>query len=74
MSLFRMYRSKRYDYVSILFSGACGNGHVIFAHIIERRIEWRDYEATVTGKFFAVISYIKFYEKSLSLLFVPIVN
>ena len=31
------------------FSGACGNGHVIFAHIIERRIEWRDYEATVTG-------------------------
>ena len=34
----------------IPFTGACGNGHVIFAHIIERRIEWRDYEATVTGK------------------------
>ena len=31
--------------------GACGNGHVIFAHIIERRIEWRDYETTVTGLF-----------------------
>ena len=53
-----MFWCKSYDYESILFSGACGNGHVIFAHIIERRIEWRDYEATVTGKFVAVIYYI----------------
>ena len=31
-------------------AGACGNGQVIFAHVIEKRIEWRDYEATVTGR------------------------
>ena len=31
-------------------AGACGNGHVIFAHVIERRIEWREFEATVTGR------------------------
>jgi intraflagellar transport protein 80 len=31
-------------------AGACGNGHVIFAHVIEKRIEWKEYEATVTGK------------------------
>ena len=30
-------------------AGACGNGHVIFAHVIEKRLEWRDYEASVTG-------------------------
>ena len=58
MLQFRMFRCKRYDYESILFLGACGNGHVIFAHIIERRIEWRDYEATVTGKLFAEINCI----------------
>ena len=23
---------------------------MIFAHVIEKRIEWRDYEATVTGR------------------------
>ena len=31
-------------------AGACGNGHVIFAHVIEKRFEWRDYEASVTGR------------------------
>ena len=31
-------------------AGACGNGHVIFAHIIEKRFDWKDYEATVAGK------------------------
>ena len=31
-------------------AGACGNGHVIFAHVIEKRIEWREFEATVTGR------------------------
>ena len=31
-------------------AGACGNGQVIFAHVIEKRIEWRDYEATVSGR------------------------
>ncbi|XP_023711172.2 intraflagellar transport protein 80 homolog isoform X2 [Cryptotermes secundus] len=31
-------------------AGACGNGHVIFAHIIERRLEWKNYEVTVTGR------------------------
>ena len=30
-------------------AGACGNGHVIFAHIIEKRFEWKDYQATITG-------------------------
>jgi hypothetical protein len=31
-------------------AGACGNGQVIFAHVIEKRLEWRDYEATITGR------------------------
>ena len=31
-------------------AGACGNGQVVFAHVIEKRLEWRDYEATVTGR------------------------
>ena len=31
-------------------AAACGNGHVIFAHVIEKRIEWKEYEATVTGQ------------------------
>jgi len=31
-------------------AGACGNGHVIFAHVIEKRIEWKEFEATVTGE------------------------
>ncbi|CAH1781800.1 unnamed protein product [Owenia fusiformis] len=28
-------------------AGACGNGQVIFAHIIERRLEWKNFEVTV---------------------------
>ena len=28
---------------------ACGNGNVLFAHVVEKRLEWKDYEATVTG-------------------------
>lgn len=31
-------------------AGACGNGHVIFAHVIERRLEWKNYEVVVTGR------------------------
>lgn len=31
-------------------AGACGNGHVIFAHVIERRLEWKSFEATVKGR------------------------
>ncbi|XP_022247668.1 intraflagellar transport protein 80 homolog [Limulus polyphemus] len=31
-------------------AGACGNGHVVFAHVIERRLEWKNYEVTVTGR------------------------
>lgn len=27
----------------------CGNGNVLFAHVVEKRLEWKDYEATVTG-------------------------
>ncbi|CAG0899667.1 unnamed protein product [Darwinula stevensoni] len=31
-------------------AGACGHGNVIFAHIIERRLEWKNYEASVTSR------------------------
>ncbi|XP_027217373.1 intraflagellar transport protein 80 homolog [Penaeus vannamei] len=31
-------------------AGACGNGHVIFAHVIESHLEWKNYEATVTSR------------------------
>ncbi|XP_076064271.1 intraflagellar transport protein Oseg5 [Oratosquilla oratoria] len=31
-------------------AGACGNGHVIFAHVIESNLEWKNYEATVTSR------------------------
>uniref|UniRef100_T1J418 Uncharacterized protein n=1 Tax=Strigamia maritima TaxID=126957 RepID=T1J418_STRMM len=31
-------------------AGACGNGHIIFAHVIEKRLEWKNYEATVTSR------------------------
>ncbi|XP_014664680.1 PREDICTED: intraflagellar transport protein 80 homolog [Priapulus caudatus] len=30
--------------------GACGNGHVIFAHIIERRVEWKQFELVVATR------------------------
>ncbi|CAL4111796.1 unnamed protein product, partial [Meganyctiphanes norvegica] len=31
-------------------AGACGNGHIIFAHVIENHLEWKNYEATVTSR------------------------
>ncbi|KAJ1520245.1 hypothetical protein ONE63_004452 [Megalurothrips usitatus] len=31
-------------------AGACANGHCVFAHVIERRLEWHQYEATLTGR------------------------
>ncbi|RXG60139.1 Intraflagellar transport protein 80-like protein [Armadillidium vulgare] len=31
-------------------AGACGNGHVLFAHIIDKHLEWKNYEATVINK------------------------
>ncbi|XP_032237699.1 intraflagellar transport protein 80 homolog isoform X2 [Nematostella vectensis] len=31
-------------------AGACGNGQVIFAHVIERRLEWKNFEMTVTER------------------------
>ena len=38
-------------------AGACGNGQVIFAHVIEKRIEWRNYEATgYNGVSFQMVS------------------
>eukprot|EP00057_Strongylocentrotus_purpuratus_P035142 XP_797867.3 PREDICTED: intraflagellar transport protein 80 homolog [Strongylocentrotus purpuratus] len=30
-------------------AGACGNGHVIFSHVIERRLEWKNFEVVVTS-------------------------
>jgi len=30
-------------------AGACGNGQVIFANVIERRLEWKNYEASVAA-------------------------
>ncbi|ELT91803.1 hypothetical protein CAPTEDRAFT_169559 [Capitella teleta] len=31
-------------------AAACGNGHVIFAHVIERRLEWKNYEVVVSDQ------------------------
>ncbi|KAJ8030563.1 Intraflagellar transport protein 80-like [Holothuria leucospilota] len=31
-------------------AGACGNGHVIFAHVVERRMEWRNFEVVVVSR------------------------
>ncbi|XP_035384263.1 intraflagellar transport protein 80 homolog isoform X2 [Electrophorus electricus] len=31
-------------------AGACGNGQVIFAHIVEQRWEWRNFEVTLTKR------------------------
>ncbi|MBN3310460.1 IFT80 protein, partial [Amia calva] len=31
-------------------AGACGNGHVIFAHVIEQRWEWKNFEITLTKR------------------------
>jgi len=30
-------------------AGACGNGHVIFGHVIERRLEWKNFEVVVAS-------------------------
>ncbi|EDV28474.1 uncharacterized protein TRIADDRAFT_49567 [Trichoplax adhaerens] len=29
-------------------AGACGNGQVIFANVVERRLEWKNFEITIT--------------------------
>ncbi len=39
-------------------AGGCGNGQVIFAHVIEKRLEWREYEATITGRKTIVLRWI----------------
>lgn len=31
-------------------AGACGNGQVIFAHIIDRRLEWKSFEVSTVGR------------------------
>ncbi|KAG7471095.1 hypothetical protein MATL_G00120740 [Megalops atlanticus] len=31
-------------------AGACGNGHVIFAHVVEQRWEWKSFEITLTKR------------------------
>lgn len=31
-------------------AAACGNGHVLFAHIIEQRWEWKNFEITLTKR------------------------
>ncbi|XP_054167279.1 intraflagellar transport protein 80 homolog [Oppia nitens] len=35
---------------STQIAGACGNGNVIFAHVVDKRIEWKSYEVTVLGR------------------------
>lgn len=34
---------------STQIAGACGNGQVIFSHVIERQLEWENFEVIVTG-------------------------
>ncbi|NWI87343.1 IFT80 protein, partial [Pitta sordida] len=31
-------------------AGACGNGHVLFAHVVEQRWDWRNLELTLTKR------------------------
>lgn len=31
-------------------AGACGNGHVVFAHVVEQRWEWKDFQVTLTKR------------------------
>lgn len=31
-------------------AGACGNGHVVFAHVVEQRWEWKNYQITLTKR------------------------
>ena len=54
MNLKQLKVSTLWYLVNKQVAGACGNGHVIFAHVIEKRLEWRDYEASVTGNVLAV--------------------
>lgn len=35
---------------STQIAGACANGNVIFAHVVNKRIEWKSFEATVIGR------------------------
>lgn len=30
-------------------AGACGNGHVIFGHLVERRLEWKNFDLVVSS-------------------------
>lgn len=31
-------------------AGACGNGHVIFAHVVEQHWEWKNFVITLTKR------------------------
>uniref|UniRef100_A0A8C5YXR1 Intraflagellar transport protein 80 homolog n=1 Tax=Marmota marmota marmota TaxID=9994 RepID=A0A8C5YXR1_MARMA len=31
-------------------AGACGNGHVVFAHVVEQRWEWKNFQITLTKR------------------------
>ncbi|XP_053077232.1 intraflagellar transport protein 80 homolog isoform X3 [Acinonyx jubatus] len=31
-------------------AGACGNGHVVFAHVVEQRWEWKNFQVTLTKR------------------------
>ncbi|XP_066203774.1 intraflagellar transport protein 80 homolog isoform X3 [Saccopteryx leptura] len=31
-------------------AGACGNGHVVFAHVVEQRWEWKHFQVTLTKR------------------------
>ncbi|XP_068173450.1 intraflagellar transport protein 80 homolog [Antennarius striatus] len=34
----------------IQLAGACGNGHVIFAHVVEQHWEWKNFEVSLTKR------------------------
>ena len=36
--------------LTLQVAGACGNGHVVVCHVVGRKLEWANYEMTVTGK------------------------
>lgn len=48
-------------------AGACGNGHVIFAHVIEQHWEWRNFEVTLTKRRAMKVTFFLLYLKSLVL-------
>lgn len=35
---------------STQIAGACANGNIIFAHVINKRVEWKSFEVTVVGR------------------------